>query len=264
MSDKKLQHSTDGTTVDYYNADIVTANDYYPGGMQMPGRKYSNGSSSYRYGFNGQEKSDEIKGEGNSYTAESWEYDPRIGRRWNIDPIVKPWESGYASFSNNPISLTDPMGLDADDPKKKSITLQNVTVVGTRRKNPENKKPNSPLPQQKFDFKSSVKYTPPPTPSGLDGVNVKPLMISGPINRIGAFKINVEKTIETTGFITEHGEVLSKMLGNKNTAIVLGNAGTVATGVSIVYNMAHKNWNGAIMDGIELGISKTAAPHITM
>ena len=33
-SDKKLQHTTDNTTVDYYNADIVTANDYYPGGTQ--------------------------------------------------------------------------------------------------------------------------------------------------------------------------------------------------------------------------------------
>jgi len=39
------------------------------------------GVGGYRYGFNGQEKSDEIKGEGNSYTALFWEYDPRIGRR---------------------------------------------------------------------------------------------------------------------------------------------------------------------------------------
>ncbi len=39
--DKKLGHTIDGTTVDYYNADVITANDYNPGGMQMPGRKYS-------------------------------------------------------------------------------------------------------------------------------------------------------------------------------------------------------------------------------
>jgi hypothetical protein len=37
----------------------------------------------YRYGFNGQEKSDEIAGEGNHNTAEFWEYDTRTGRRWN-------------------------------------------------------------------------------------------------------------------------------------------------------------------------------------
>ena len=67
----------------------------------------------YRYGFNGQEKSDEIKGEGNSYTAQFWEYDPRIGRRWNVDPILKPYESSYASFANNPIWITDRLGNDS-------------------------------------------------------------------------------------------------------------------------------------------------------
>jgi len=28
--------------------------------------------------------------------AEFWEYDPRIGRRWNINPVGKEWESPYA------------------------------------------------------------------------------------------------------------------------------------------------------------------------
>lgn len=43
-------------------------------------------SPSYRFGFNGQEKDDEMSGEGNTNTAEYWEYDARLGRRWNIDP----------------------------------------------------------------------------------------------------------------------------------------------------------------------------------
>ena len=38
-------------------------------------------SSSSTYGFNGQEKDDEVAGEGNSYTAMYWQYDSRIGRR---------------------------------------------------------------------------------------------------------------------------------------------------------------------------------------
>jgi hypothetical protein len=66
----------------------------------------------YRYGFNGMEKDDEIAGSGNSYTAEFWEYNPRIGRRWNIDPVVKPWESSYACFANNPTLYIDPRGND--------------------------------------------------------------------------------------------------------------------------------------------------------
>ncbi len=39
-------------------------NDYYPFGSPMPERSFS--SPSYRYGFQGQEKDDEVKGEGNS------------------------------------------------------------------------------------------------------------------------------------------------------------------------------------------------------
>lgn len=74
----------------------------------MPGRKYSSGN--YRYGFNGQEKSDEIF-EG-STTAEFWEYDSRIGRRWNIDPIFKEFESPYSTMGGNPVAFSDYFGLD--------------------------------------------------------------------------------------------------------------------------------------------------------
>lgn len=66
----------------------------------------------YRFGFNGQEKDNELKGKGNVNTAEFWEYDTRFGRRWNIDPVVKPWESSYATFGDNPISMTDVNGDD--------------------------------------------------------------------------------------------------------------------------------------------------------
>jgi hypothetical protein len=45
-------------------------------------------TSPYPFGFNGQEKDNEVYGEGNSYTAECWQYDPRLGRRWNLHPVV--------------------------------------------------------------------------------------------------------------------------------------------------------------------------------
>jgi RHS repeat-associated protein len=66
----------------------------------------------YRYGFQGQEKDDEISGVGNSNTAQFWQYDTRLGRRWNVDPIVKYFESSYASYGNNPILNIDPNGAD--------------------------------------------------------------------------------------------------------------------------------------------------------
>ena len=89
----------------YYNK----TNHYYPFGMLLPNRHES--TSEYKFGFGGQEKDDEIKGEGNSYTAKYWQYDSRIGRRWERDPITYPWQSSYATFNNNPIVYNDPLGL---------------------------------------------------------------------------------------------------------------------------------------------------------
>ena len=79
--------------------------------MAMPGRSYQS-SSSYRYGMNGQEKDLEIF-EG-AMTAEFWEYDSRLGRRWNRDPITYPWQSSYATFNNNPVYFSDPSGLEGE------------------------------------------------------------------------------------------------------------------------------------------------------
>lgn len=83
--------------------------DHVPFGSLLPGRNYS--SNSYRFGFNGQEKDDEVFGAtGTSMTAEFWQYDTRTGRRWNMDPVVDPSESPYATNNNNPIFYSDPSG----------------------------------------------------------------------------------------------------------------------------------------------------------
>ena len=79
----------------------------------MPGRSFS--SEKYRYGFNGQEKSDEIFA--NSTTALFWEYDSRIGRRWNVDPVPKTSISGYEVLGNNPNMYIDPLGDKRKDTK---------------------------------------------------------------------------------------------------------------------------------------------------
>jgi RHS repeat-associated protein len=84
----------------------------------------------YRFGFNGQENDNEIKGKGNSYTAEFWQYDSRLGRRWNVDPVDKPWMSSYHAFSNNPILNIDPNGANDDDVFYNSETGE-TTIVET-------------------------------------------------------------------------------------------------------------------------------------
>ncbi|MCD6068926.1 MAG: repeat protein [Bacteroidetes bacterium] len=114
VTDKKRPVDADSDDEnDYYVAEIVSATDYYPFGAPMPGRTFS--SSDYRYGFNGQEADNEIAGNGNLYTAEYWEYDTRLGRRWNRDPVDKPWMSPYHAFSNSPIWKVDPNGANDDE-----------------------------------------------------------------------------------------------------------------------------------------------------
>jgi hypothetical protein len=83
--------------------------------MLMPGRSYN--SAGYRYGFNGQEKDDEVYGSGNITTAEFWQYDTRLGRRWNVDPLTYEWQSSYAAFNNNPVYFNDPLGLQGERPQ---------------------------------------------------------------------------------------------------------------------------------------------------
>ena len=53
-------------------------------------------------------------------TAEFWEYDSRLGRRFNTDPVVYPWQSTYACFNNNPIYFIDPSGLEPTNDDKNS------------------------------------------------------------------------------------------------------------------------------------------------
>jgi len=67
-------------------------------------------STKYRYGFNNQEKDDEIYGNGNATTAEYWEYDTRLGKRWDTDPITQEDQSPYDCFDDNPVLKSDENG----------------------------------------------------------------------------------------------------------------------------------------------------------
>jgi len=89
----------------------------------------------YRYGFNGQEKSDESKGDGNRYTAQFWEYDSRIGRRWNKDPKPDMSISHYAVLGNSPIWFADPFGdtLDVGNQDKSKADVLRIVSYENRK-----------------------------------------------------------------------------------------------------------------------------------
>ncbi|WP_198037762.1 RHS repeat domain-containing protein [Mariniflexile maritimum] len=86
--------------------------DVNPFGSVLPNRHGS--SDSYRYGFQGQEKDDEIKGEGNSLNFTFRMYDPRVGRFFTPDPLTDkyPWYTPYSFAGNKVIQYKELEGLE--------------------------------------------------------------------------------------------------------------------------------------------------------
>lgn len=113
VSDKKVGVDTNSDgVIDYNTAEVVTAQDYYSGGMLMPARKYSIGNTNYRYGFQRQETDKELWG-----GAISFEYrveDPRVVRFFSVDPIASkyPYYSSYQFSGNRPIDMLELEGLE--------------------------------------------------------------------------------------------------------------------------------------------------------
>jgi RHS repeat-associated protein len=83
--------------------------------MLMPGRKYPS-TIKYRYGFNGKENDNEVKGEGNQQDYGMRIYDPRLGRFLSVDPLYKsyPELTSYQFAGNTPIQAKD---LDGGEPQ---------------------------------------------------------------------------------------------------------------------------------------------------
>ena len=115
LSDKKLPYF-DGNNftaiANNFEADVISYNDYYPFGMLVPNR--TGNSPAYRYGFQGQEKDDEIKGEGNSLNYTFRMHDPRVGRFFAVDPLFKtyPSNSPFAFSQNDVIRSIELEGLE--------------------------------------------------------------------------------------------------------------------------------------------------------
>jgi RHS repeat-associated protein len=96
-----------------FEAVIETAQDYYPFGSLMPGRKYNAGE--YRFGFNGQEKDDEIAGVTGSHVSFKYRiYDSRIARFFTIDPLALeyPYWTPYQFAGLMPIWAKELEGLE--------------------------------------------------------------------------------------------------------------------------------------------------------
>lgn len=93
--------------------DVQSYTDYYPFGSLMPQRYQA--SENYRYGFNGKEMDNKIKGStGTQYDYGFRIYDPRIGKFLSVDPLAKnyPFYTPYQFAGNAPIWAIDLDGLE--------------------------------------------------------------------------------------------------------------------------------------------------------
>jgi RHS repeat-associated protein len=91
---------------------ILSFSDYYPFGMQMPGRNGSTGD--YRYGFQGQETDDEVTGSESHVSYKYRMHDARLGRFLSLDPLAPdyPHNSPYAFSENRVIDGVELEGLE--------------------------------------------------------------------------------------------------------------------------------------------------------
>jgi RHS repeat-associated protein len=140
FTDRKIPVTSDGTTIDHFDADVINTFDYSPFGAPMNERTYrlahvftnsahtdtvwafvngneplaniASDSLGYRYGFNGKEKDDEIEGGGNAYDFGARIYDARLGIFLSIDPRTRyyPHYSPYLFAGNTPLQAIDEDG----------------------------------------------------------------------------------------------------------------------------------------------------------
>ena len=112
VTDKKLPIDDGNGNVAYYLPHVISSQDYSAFGVLLEDRKFA--SESYRYGFNGKEKDDEVKGAGNQYDYGFRIYDPRLGRFLSVDPMFRefPYYTPYQFAGNKPIWAIDLDGLE--------------------------------------------------------------------------------------------------------------------------------------------------------
>lgn len=112
--------------VDGYKVQIIDIADYSPFGVQLDGRTVS--LDSYKYGFQNQEKDDEIKGIGNSLNFEYRMHDPRVGRFFAIDPLARqyPFWTPYAFSGNQVVHMVELEGLEPKDPPDGKLYIYHV------------------------------------------------------------------------------------------------------------------------------------------
>jgi RHS repeat-associated protein len=140
-----------------YRAEVVGVTDYYSFGAEISLRSYE-AQPWYRYGYQAQEKDNEIYGKGAMYHYTYRQHDARLGRFWSVDPLARkyPWNSPYAFGGNRVVDAVELEGLEyvvvkhyADGSTNRvlyyTMTDEKVEALGGRPRSLFNAAPHGPL-----------------------------------------------------------------------------------------------------------------------
>jgi RHS repeat-associated protein len=231
-----------------------STSDYSPFGVQLDERTSEN--EGYRYGFQGQERDDEVKGDGNSVNYKYRMHDPRVGRFFAVDPLSNefPWNSSYAFSENTVIHLIELEGLETSAPKhvymhdglKTTIQAIDATAVEKQKI----------LSIPSFNLNSpttpkTINYTPPT-------IGPKP-----PPDNIQLTKINLDNYGQ---YVIPGGSILNKYV--KGEPITAADFGVEALGLIPFGKLApgaakmFKGVGGELLEGIAKKIDNQAS-HLT-
>jgi RHS repeat-associated protein len=127
VSDLKTPLNTDSDPeTDAFDAIVFNQQAYYPFGMIMPELEYTApGEGNTRFGFNGKENDDEVKGKGAQQDYGFRIYDNKLGRFLSMDPLSLdyPWYTPYQFAGNTPIQAIDLEGAEELKITKSAIGL---------------------------------------------------------------------------------------------------------------------------------------------
>ena len=136
ISDNKIGIDNLGNDLiaDYYEPLVISESDYYPFGMAMKERSFSN--EEYRFGFGGHESSSISS---SSYDTEYRVLNTEVCRWFSVDPMMGefPGISSYVSMGNNPIMIADKKGdiieivtINSDGKKVSHLYVPGEKAIG--------------------------------------------------------------------------------------------------------------------------------------